>query len=187
MQLKGQLNPKIIEQSRLTHENGISKKEEIEQNKELERVSDWIAKFKKIKKEYLDIVERRDNLDLKARNKRRQIQQLHDNAIEGIQTSVNQTWKAITKKENDNDGIVIFAQIKREGNIRVDYDYHLKMKLPWDETLQMRGRSSVGEKALASIIIRYALARKFGPDCGFIFFDDPQCNLDPLVENKLTD
>lgn len=48
-----------------------------------------------------------------------------------------------------------------------------------DETeMDMRGRCSAGQKVLASIIIRLALAESFGTNCGILALDEPTTNLD---------
>lgn len=44
--------------------------------------------------------------------------------------------------------------------------------------LNMRGRCSAGQKVLASIIIRLALAETFGVNCGIFTLDEPTTNLD---------
>ena len=44
--------------------------------------------------------------------------------------------------------------------------------------MDMRGRCSAGQKVLASIIIRLALAESFGTDCGMLALDEPTTNLD---------
>lgn len=48
--------------------------------------------------------------------------------------------------------------------------------------LQMRGRCSAGQKALASLVIRIALADSFCSHCGILALDEPTTNLDN--ENK---
>ena len=49
--------------------------------------------------------------------------------------------------------------------------------------LDMRGRCSAGQKVLASIIIRIALAEAFSAKCGIISLDEPTTNLDaPNIE-----
>ena len=50
----------------------------------------------------------------------------------------------------------------------------LKNGLPLD----MRGRCSAGQKVLASLIIRLALAETFCQDCGVLALDEPTTNLD---------
>ena len=42
----------------------------------------------------------------------------------------------------------------------------------------MRGRCSAGQKVLASIIIRLALAETFCINCGLLALDEPTTNLD---------
>jgi DNA repair protein RAD50 len=41
-----------------------------------------------------------------------------------------------------------------------------------DVELDMRGRCSAGQKVLASIIIRLALAESFGQGCGVLALDE---------------
>lgn len=57
------------------------------------------------------------------------------------------------------------------------YNYRVVMKkggLPLD----MRGRCSAGQKVLASIVIRLALAETFCLNCGILALDEPTTNLD---------
>jgi DNA repair protein RAD50 len=44
--------------------------------------------------------------------------------------------------------------------------------------MDMRGRCSAGQKVLASLIIRLALAETFSASCGIIALDEPTTNLD---------
>lgn len=44
--------------------------------------------------------------------------------------------------------------------------------------MDMRGRCSAGQKVLASIVIRLALAESFGANCGIMALDEPTTNLD---------
>jgi len=44
--------------------------------------------------------------------------------------------------------------------------------------MDMRGRCSAGQKVLASLIIRLALAETFSAACGIIALDEPTTNLD---------
>lgn len=44
--------------------------------------------------------------------------------------------------------------------------------------MDMRGRCSAGQKMLASIIIRLALADSFGQNCGILALDEPTNALD---------
>lgn len=47
-----------------------------------------------------------------------------------------------------------------------------------DAEMDMRGRCSAGQKVLACILIRLALAECFGTNCGLIALDEPTTNLD---------
>jgi len=51
----------------------------------------------------------------------------------------------------------------------------------------MRGRCSAGQRVLASIIIRIALAETFSSRCGVITLDEPTTNLDQRNINSLAD
>jgi DNA repair protein RAD50 len=51
-----------------------------------------------------------------------------------------------------------------------------------DLPLDMRGRCSAGQKVLAGIVIRLALAETFCINCGILALDEPTTNLDD--ENK---
>ena len=48
--------------------------------------------------------------------------------------------------------------------------------------MDMRGRCSAGQKVLASLVIRLALAETFCLNCGILALDEPTTNLD--VANK---
>ncbi|PHH87102.1 hypothetical protein CDD83_9312 [Cordyceps sp. RAO-2017] len=60
---------------------------------------------------------------------------------------------------------------------RRSYNYRLCM-VKQDAEMDMRGRCSAGQKVLASIIVRLALAESFGLSCGLIALDEPTTNLD---------
>jgi DNA repair protein RAD50 len=54
---------------------------------------------------------------------------------------------------------------------RKSYNYRVVM-VKNDVELDMRGRCSAGQKVLASIIIRLALAESFGQGCGVLALDE---------------
>ena len=49
-----------------------------------------------------------------------------------------------------------------------------------DTRLDMRGRCSAGQKVLASLVIRLALAESFCINCGILALDEPTTNLDTV-------
>lgn len=57
------------------------------------------------------------------------------------------------------------------------YNYRVVM-IQRGRALDMRGRCSAGQKVLASIIIRLALAESFSLNCGIMALDEPTTNLD---------
>merc|ERR1719238_2223806 len=59
----------------------------------------------------------------------------------------------------------------------VSYNYRVVM-CNGDVELEMRGRCSAGQKVLASLIIRLALAETFCINCGILALDEPTTNLD---------
>lgn len=51
----------------------------------------------------------------------------------------------------------------------------------------MRGRCSAGQKVLACLVIRMALAETFSSHCGILALDEPTTNLDRENINSLSD
>jgi len=63
------------------------------------------------------------------------------------------------------------------GSSRRQYNYRVVMVKNGVE-MDMRGRCSAGQKVLASLIIRMALAEAFSSKCGVLALDEPTTNLD---------
>eukprot|EP00929_Paragymnodinium_shiwhaense_P029781 TRINITY_DN17002_c0_g1_i1.p1 TRINITY_DN17002_c0_g1~~TRINITY_DN17002_c0_g1_i1.p1 ORF type:complete len:1332 (+),score=479.23 TRINITY_DN17002_c0_g1_i1:114-4109(+) len=57
------------------------------------------------------------------------------------------------------------------------YNYRVVM-IQGDSEMEMRGRCSAGQRVLASLIIRLALADSFCVNCGILALDEPTTNLD---------
>ena len=62
------------------------------------------------------------------------------------------------------------------------YNYRIVMTKGNSAQMDMRGRCSAGQRVLASIVIRLALAETFCLNCGVLALDEPTTNLD--YENK---
>ncbi|TBU05372.1 DNA repair protein Rad50 [Hamiltosporidium magnivora] len=89
---------------------------------------------------------------------------------------VNQTLKNLwqdTYKGNDID----FIELRSESIGTKTYNYKIVMIKNGIE-LDMRGRCSAGQKVIASILIRLALADSFASHCGIMALDEPTTNLD---------
>lgn len=73
----------------------------------------------------------------------------------------------------DIDGIRIVSDHDEVSSTttRKSYNYRVVM-VKNDVELDMRGRCSAGQKVLASIIIRLALAESFGQGCGVLALDE---------------
>ncbi len=63
-------------------------------------------------------------------------------------------------------------------SVRVFITLSQVVMLKGQTALDMRGRCSAGQKMLASILIRLALAETFCLHCGLLALDEPTTNLD---------
>lgn len=102
----------------------------------------------------------------------------HSYKMSEVNRIIKEIWTA-TYQGADIDTIEIRADA--EGSpatgARASYNYRVVM-VKGETDLDMRGRSSAGQRVLASLIIRLALAETFGQHCGVIALDEPTTNLD---------
>jgi DNA repair protein RAD50 len=103
------------------------------------------------------------------------IMKYHTLKMEEINRIVEELWKK-TYQGTDIDTIMIRSDNETAKGNR-SYNYRVVM-VKQDADMDMRGRCSAGQKVLASIIIRLALAECFGVNCGLIALDEPTTNLD---------
>lgn len=103
------------------------------------------------------------------------IMKYHSLKMEEINAIVGELWQR-TYKGTDVDSILIRSDNENAKGNR-SYNYRVCM-VKQDAEMDMRGRCSAGQKVLASIIIRLALAECFGVNCGLIALDEPTTNLD---------
>ena len=103
------------------------------------------------------------------------IMKFHGLKMEEINRIIEELWRR-TYQGTDVDSILIRSDTEGiKGN--KSYNYRVCM-VKQDAEMDMRGRCSAGQKVLASIIIRLALAECFGVNCGLIALDEPTTNLD---------
>jgi DNA repair protein RAD50 len=103
------------------------------------------------------------------------IMRYHSLKMEEINRIVDELWRS-TYQGTDVDTIMIRSDNETAKGNR-SYNYRVCM-VKQDAEMDMRGRCSAGQKVLASIIIRLALAECFGVNCGLIALDEPTTNLD---------
>ncbi|KAF7188457.1 DNA repair protein RAD50 [Pseudocercospora fuligena] len=103
------------------------------------------------------------------------IMQYHTMKMEQINGIIDELWRK-TYMGTDVDTIMIRSENETVKSTK-NYNYRVVM-VKQDTEMDMRGRCSAGQKVLASIIIRMALAECFGIRCGVIALDEPTTNLD---------
>ncbi|KAL7420509.1 DNA repair protein rad50 [Cryptotrichosporon argae] len=111
----------------------------------------------------------------------------HAIKMDEINDTIGHLWNK-TYQGTDIDGIRIVSDHDEAGTTgtRKSYNYRVIM-IKNDVELDMRGRCSAGQKVLASIIIRLALAESFGQGCGVLALDEPTTNLDQENINALAE
>ncbi|KAL9618444.1 MAG: hypothetical protein Q9160_006822 [Pyrenula sp. 1 TL-2023] len=103
------------------------------------------------------------------------IMKYHSLKMEEINRIIEELWQR-TYRGTDVDSVLIRSDNENAKGNR-SYNYRVCM-VKSDVEMDMRGRCSAGQKVLASIIIRLALAECFGVNCGLIALDEPTTNLD---------
>lgn len=103
----------------------------------------------------------------------------HKDKVEMINKNIAQLWK-MTYMNKDITRIEIKAEqvVEASGEQKGNFNYRVVFSSRDDNQLDMRGRSSAGQRVLASIVIRIALAEAFGVNCGILTLDEPTTNLD---------
>nr|XP_022328065.1 DNA repair protein RAD50-like isoform X1 [Crassostrea virginica]XP_022328067.1 DNA repair protein RAD50-like isoform X1 [Crassostrea virginica] len=106
------------------------------------------------------------------------IMSYHNMKMDEINKIIRELWRN-TYKGNDIETIEIRSDEDEAGlmKTRRTYNYRVVM-IKGDTALDMRGRCSAGQKVLASLIIRMALAETFCLNCGILALDEPTTNLD---------
>ncbi|XP_010274077.1 PREDICTED: DNA repair protein RAD50 [Nelumbo nucifera] len=102
------------------------------------------------------------------------LMRFHTMKMEEINKIIRELWQQ-TYRGQDIDYISIHSD--SEGAGTRSYSYRVLMQTG-DTELEMRGRCSAGQKVLASLIIRLALAETFCLNCGILALDEPTTNLD---------
>lgn len=100
----------------------------------------------------------------------------HSIKMAEINKIIKELWRA-TYRSNDIDTIEIKSEEGGQNEKRKTYNYRIVM-VKGETELDMRGRCSAGQKVLACLLIRLALAETFCLNCGILALDEPTTNLD---------
>ncbi|XP_066998593.2 DNA repair protein RAD50 [Anabrus simplex] len=102
----------------------------------------------------------------------------HKERMKVINSMIHDLWQDIYRG-NDIDNIQIRTNESESGDTkkRRTYDYKV-VQIKNDVELEMRNRCSAGQKVLASLIIRIALAEALSDHCSILALDEPTTNLD---------
>ncbi|KAJ8971927.1 hypothetical protein NQ314_000476 [Rhamnusium bicolor] len=108
----------------------------------------------------------------------RSVLQFHRERMVQINRTIRELWRNIYRG-NDIDYIEIQTDESTIGgpNKRRTYNYKV-VQVKKGIELEMRGRCSAGQKVLACLVIRMALAETFSAHCGILALDEPTTNLD---------
>ncbi|GBG25414.1 DNA repair protein RAD50 [Hondaea fermentalgiana] len=103
------------------------------------------------------------------------LMRFHSMKIEEINRRIAELW-GVMYRGGDIDRIEIRSEGKTTANRR-SYNYRVVMT-KGDTQLDMRGRCSAGQRVMAALVIRMALAETFSINCGILSVDEPTVNLD---------
>lgn len=104
------------------------------------------------------------------------IMHFHETKMEEINVILDELWRT-TYKGSDIATIKIVTEKVTKTQGVESYNYKVVMYKDLLE-IDMRGRCSAGQKVMACVLIRLALAETFGVACGVITLDEPTGNLD---------
>ncbi|KAF0980018.1 hypothetical protein FDP41_001171 [Naegleria fowleri] len=125
-----------------------------------------------------------EDLDKYMKALEKALTKYHSMKMAEINEIIKELWQK-TYRGNDIDTISIKCDTETE-SARKTYNYRVVM-VKGDVELPMRGRSSAGQKVLACLIIRLALAEAFSIDCGILALDEPTNALDIDNANSLAE
>lgn len=115
------------------------------------------------------------------------LQNFHTLKIREINKIIRELWQLIYQGQDIDNIEIESGSDGAEGAAASgsrSYNYRVVMK-KGDVPLDMRGRCSAGQKVLAAIVIRLALAEVFCVDCGILALDEPTTNLDEANKKGL--
>ncbi|KAG5322879.1 RAD50 protein, partial [Pseudoatta argentina] len=126
--------------------------------------------------------------NLKAYNKilDKAMIEYHEERMLTVNKIMKKLWKHVYKGTDTSSIEICTEPTDGVGSNRRSYNYKL-IQTKHGCKMDMKGRCSAGQKVLASIIIRLALAETFCKNCGILALDEPTTNLDEDNANSLAD
>lgn len=101
----------------------------------------------------------------------------HEERMSTVNKIIKQMWRAVYTGSDTTSIEIRTDTTKSIGGAKRAYNYKL-VQTKHGHDIDMKGRCSAGQRVLASIIIRLALAETFCKDCGILALDEPTTNLD---------
>jgi len=106
----------------------------------------------------------------------RALMKYHSMKMEEINKTMSDLWQS-TYQGQDIEKIKLTHDEESATSTKRNYNYRMVM-IKKGKEIDMRGRCSAGQKVLASLVLRLALAETFGTQCGVLALDEPTTNLD---------
>nr|XP_003704846.1 PREDICTED: DNA repair protein RAD50 [Megachile rotundata] len=101
----------------------------------------------------------------------------HEERMSTVNRIMREMWRLVYTGTDTTSIEIRTDATEGIGNLRRTYNYKL-VQTKHGREIDMKGRCSAGQKVLASIIIRLALAETFCKNCGVLALDEPTTNLD---------
>lgn len=115
----------------------------------------------------------------------RALTKYHSEKMARINRLIRELWRSIYKG-NDIDYIEINTEEVKSTSKKRSYTYRV-VQSKNDTKNIMRGNCSAGQRVLACLVIRIALAETFSANCGVLALDEPTTNLDHLNITSLVE
>nr|XP_042706809.1 DNA repair protein RAD50 isoform X2 [Chrysemys picta bellii] len=146
----------------------------LEDNLTLRKRNDDLKEVEEERKQHL-----KEMGEMKVPQLKKAIMTFHSMKMEEINKIIRDLWRSTYRGQD-----IEYVEIRSDADENVsasdkrrNYNYRVVM-IKGDTALDMRGRCSAGQKVLASLIIRLALAETFCLNCGILALDEPTTNLD---------
>lgn len=142
------------------------------------KYKDSVRNYKKALYESVVLSKIVKDLETYASALEKALTKFHADKMDKINRQIRDLWRNIYKG-NDIDYIQINTEETKGSVKKRSYTYRVVASKN-DRFMDFRGRSSAGQRVLACLIIRIALAETFSGNCGVLALDEPTTNLDSM-------